>query len=155
MIQRIQSLYLFTIVILSGFTLLTPVANFVDLTKNLYYLLDYKGIYLVQPGGNIFESSTWALTAIATIIPIISLITIFSFKNRIKQIRFSVINMFLMIGYYIVLFIYVWFASERLNAEWSLRFATIFPLINLIINYLAMGAIGKDEKLVKSLDRIR
>lgn len=155
MIQRIQSLYLLTIVILSGFTLLTPVADFVNQAQGLHYLLGFKGIYLLQPKGNIFESSAWALAAIATIVPVISLITIFLYKNRINQIRLSVINMFLIIGYYILLFVYVWFASQRLNAEWSLRFATAIPLINLILNYLAMGAIGKDEKLVKSLDRIR
>ena len=155
MIQRIQSLYLLTIVILSGFTLLTPVADFVNQAQGLHYLLDFKGIYLLQPNGTIFESSAWALSAIATLIPIISLISIFLYKKRINQIRLSVINMLFMIGYYILLFIYVWFASQRLNAEWSLRFATIFPLINLILNYLAIGAIGKDEKLVKSLDRLR
>lgn len=155
MIQRIQSLYLLTIVILSGFTLLTPLADFLNQAEGLHYLLGFKGIYLIEPKGDIFESSAWALSAIATLVPIISFITLFSFKKRIKQIRLCVINMFLLIGYYVLLFIYVWFASQRLNAEWTLRFATVFPLINLIINYLAMGAIGKDEKLVKSLDRIR
>ncbi len=155
MIQRIQSLYLLVIVILSGFTLLLPVVDFVNAAEGLHYLLGFKGIYLVQETGSIFESSTWALSAIATLVPIISFISIFLYKNRINQIRLSVINMFLMIGYYILLLIFVWFASVRLNADWSLRFVIAFPLINLILNYLAMGAIGKDEKLVKSLNRIR
>lgn len=155
MIQRIQSLYLLTIVVLSGFTLLTPVADFVNQSSGMHYLLGFKGIYLLQSNSTSFVSSTWALSVISVLVPIISLYTIFLYKKRINQIRLSVINMFLMIGYYILLFIYVWFASQRLNADWSLRFATAFPLINLILNYLAMGAIGKDEKLVKSLDRIR
>lgn len=155
MIQRIQTLYLLVIVTLSGFTLFSPVADFVNQDLGLRYILDFKGLYLMQAKGNTFESSAWALTAITVLVPIISFITIFLYKNRINQIRLSVINMFLMIGYYILLFIYVWFASQRLNAEWSLRFMTAFPLINIVLNYLAMGAIGKDEKLVKSLDRLR
>ncbi|MEI8087548.1 MAG: DUF4293 domain-containing protein [Paludibacter sp.] len=155
MIQRIQTLYLLAIVILSAITFFSPVADFVNQLQGMHYVLDFKGIYLLQPKENVFVSSVWGLMAIAAIIPIVSLFTIFSFKNRIKQIRFSVLNMFFILGYYILLFIYVWFAGQRLNAEWTLRFVTAFPLINLILNYLAIGAIGKDEKLVKSLDRLR
>jgi len=155
MIQRIQTLYLLAIVILSGFTFFLPIADLVNQVQGLHYVLDFKGIYLLQPKGNIFISSVWGLMAIAAIVPIFSLWTIFSFKNRIKQLRLSVLNMFFILGYYVLLFIYVWFAGQRLNAEWTLRFVTAFPLINLVLNYLAIGAIGKDEKLVKSLDRLR
>jgi len=51
--------------------------------------------------------------------------------------------------------LYLWPACERLHADWHLRIIAAFPLINLILSYLAIGAIGKDEKLVKSLDRLR
>jgi len=36
-----------------------------------------------------------------------------------------------------------------------LRFVTALPLVCMILNYLAIGSIGKDEALVKSADRIR
>ena len=35
------------------------------------------------------------------------------------------------------------------------RIAIIFPLVALILDYLALRAIFKDETLVRSLDRIR
>ncbi len=155
MLQRIQTLYLLAIVILSGITFYLPVADLVNQASVLHYIVDFKGIYQVQTNGNIFDSGTWGLTVISAVIPVFALYTIFSYKNRIKQIRFSVLNMFFLLGYYVLLFIYIWFATQRLNAEWHLRFVTAFPLINLILNYLAIGAIGKDEKLVKSMDRIR
>jgi RsiW-degrading membrane proteinase PrsW (M82 family) len=155
MLQRIQTLYLLAIVILSGITFFMPAADLINQTNSLHYVIDFKGVYLLQTKGSIFDSSAWGFTAIAGIIPFISLYSIFQYKNRIKQIRFSVLNIFFMIGFYIILFIYLWLVGQRLNADWTIRYTTSFPLICLILNYLAIGAIGKDEKLVKSLNRVR
>ena len=155
MIQRIQTLYLLVIVILSAFVILSPVADLINGVDKLVYLLDIKGISLVQPTGNTVESRIWAFTLVSLIIPVLALITIFSFKNRLKQIRVTVINMIFMLSFYVFLALYLWPACERLHADWHLRIIAVFPLINLILSYLAIGAIGKDEKLVKSLDRLR
>jgi hypothetical protein len=156
MIQRIQSVYLFLIVILAGLTIGLPVASLINVKSNLLYLIDIRGISLIQPTGvAVFQSATSMLTTFAAVFGTISLIIIFSYKNRVKQIRLSVLNFLFMIGYYIALIIYIWMAYSSLSTEWHLRIATIFPIISMILNYLAIGAIGKDEKLVKSLDRIR
>jgi hypothetical protein len=155
MIQRIQSLYLLVIAIFSCFTVFSPTADLINVNENLHYLMDFKGISLIQTGINTFESSTWLLSAFGIIFGIIALITLFSFKNRIKQIRLSVVNMIFMIGYYIVLMVSVWVACSRLHTDWHLHLTTAFPLISLILNYLAIGAIGKDENLVKSTERLR
>jgi predicted neutral ceramidase superfamily lipid hydrolase len=155
MLQRIQTIYLLIIAILSGITLFFPVADLINTKDNLIYLVDIKGVTLIQQTGNVLVSTTWLLSAFAAVFGIIALITLFSYKNRVKQIRLSVINMLFMLGYYVLLVINIWSASKQLNAEWHLHFATVLPLISLILNYLAIGAIGKDEKLVKSLDRLR
>jgi len=155
MIQRIQTVYLLLIVIISGFIMFTPVADLISHATNLNYLVDFKGISLIKPTGNTLESNTWGLMTITAVVPIIALITIFSYKNRVKQIRLSVINMIFMVGYYLVLLSYLWPACVRLQADWHLHIAAVLPIINLILNFLAIGAIGKDENLVKSLDRLR
>jgi len=155
MIQRIQTVYLLVIVILSGFVLFSPLADLINKADNLIYLVDFKGISLVQPTGNIIESRIWALASVSAVVPILALITIFSYKSRLKQIRLSVINMFFMICFYIFMLLYLWPACERLHADWHLQIVTVFPLVNIILSILAIGAIGKDEKLVKSLDRLR
>lgn len=156
MIQRIQSVYLFLIVILAGLTIGLPVASLINVKSNLLYVIDIRGISLIQPtGAAVFQSATSMLTTFAAVFGTISLITIFSYKNRVKQIRLSVLNFLFMIGYYVALIIYIWIACSSLAAEWHLRFAAVLPIISMILNYLAIGAIGKDEKLVKSLDRIR
>jgi len=155
MIQRIQTIYLLGIVILSAFVILFPVADLISGVDGLVYLVDIKGISLVQATGDTIESRIWALTSVSVVIPILALRTIFSYKNRLKQIRLTVINMIFMLCFYVFLALYLWPACERLHAEWHLRIIAAFPLINLILSYLAIGAIGKDEKLVKSLDRLR
>ncbi len=155
MIQRIQTVYLLIIVLLSGFTIFLPLADLLNTSEGLTYLVNLKGIYLIQGAENIYQSSVWSLSMLTILIPVLSIVTIFSYKNRVKQIRLSVINMLVMIGFYVLLFLYLWLGSKNLNADWHLRTVCILPLINIILNYLAIGAIGKDEALVKSLDRIR
>jgi len=155
MIQRIQTVYLLAIVVLSGFVIFSPLADLLNKVDNLNYLVDFKGISLIQTTGNIIESRIWALTSVSMVVPILALIAIFSFKNRVKQIRLTVINMFFILCFYIFLVLYLWPACGRLHADWHLRIVTVFPLVNLILSYLAIGAIGKDEKLIKSMDRLR
>ena len=155
MIQRIQTVYLLVIVILSGFVIFSPLADLLNKADNLNYLVDFKGISLIQTTGNIIESRIWALTSVSMVVPILAMIAIFSFKNRVKQIRLTVINMFFILCFYIFLVLYLWPACGRLHADWHLRIVTVFPLVNLILSYLAIGAIGKDEKLIKSMDRLR
>ena len=155
MIQRIQTLYLLAIVILSGIVIFAPLADLVNSADKLLYTVDFRGVLLVKPTGIIQESTIWGLNTISMIVPVLALIAIFSYKNRIRQIRFCVINMIFMLAFYGFLAFEIWTACSRLHTDWHLRIPTVLPLINLILSYLAIGAIGKDEKLVKSLDRLR
>jgi ABC-type dipeptide/oligopeptide/nickel transport system permease subunit len=46
-------------------------------------------------------------------------------------------------------------ASKELGAELSFSWAIVLPIIALVLVFLAMKAIGKDEALIRSIDRIR
>ncbi len=155
MIQRIQTVYLSAIVILMAITIFNPIVSFVNEKDSLFYMLDFKGISQIKNNVSVIESTTWGLTSVSVVISILTLITIFSFKNRLKQIRLSVINLFLTLIYYLLLIFYIWTACTRLNTDWHLHLVSLFPLLCSILIYLAIGAIGKDEKLVKSLNRLR
>jgi len=61
----------------------------------------------------------------------------------------------LLAGYYGLLFIYLWQVGNILNAKWYLEIVTAFPLVCVVLTVLAIRAIGKDEALIKSLNRIR
>lgn len=155
MIQRIQTVYLLIIAILATCTFFLPVATIYDPAELLLYPLSYKGFTVTIDGITETIVHTWMLTIISAIIPIIALITIFLYKKRVLQIRLSFINMVLMLGYYGILFIYLWQAAKQWDAEWSLNIVAAFPLVCIILNYLAIRAIGKDQALIKSLNRLR
>lgn len=156
MIQRIQSVYLVIIAILAALTLALPLADLINSATNQNYLIDIRGISLIKPTGEaVLQSTTWTMTSFALVVGVLAIISLFSFKKRQKQIRLCVMNFVFMIAYYIIMVIYIWIACSQLETDWHLRFTVILPLISMILNYLAIGAIGKDEKLVKSLDRLR
>lgn len=156
MIQRIQTLYLFVIVVLSLITLFSPIAGFQNLESAELYRLNYQGLFLIDSNiGELFRTSTWMLTSLMVIVPLICLIVIFLFRKRILQIRLIIFSLVLMAGFYALLFIYLWQFGKVLNATWYLEIVSAFPLINIILSVLSIRAIGKDEALVKSLKRIR
>jgi uncharacterized membrane protein len=130
-------------------------ADLVNNDEAVRYILNFKGIIKIQDAGNLFVENVWALTALSALIPAVSLISIFLFKKRVLQIRLTFFNIVLMAGYYGLLFIYLWIAGERYHAEWFLSIVTAFPLVNIVLSFLVIRAIGKDEALIKSLNRLR
>lgn len=155
MIQRIQTLYLLMAVVFSTITLFSPVAGLQNAQNAAIYELSYQGLYLLSSSGNSLMANTWLLTAMMVIIPILSFITIFLFKKRLLQIRLIFFNMVMMAGYYGILFIYLWQLGKSLEATKFLEIVSAFPLVCIVLNFLAIRAIGKDEALIKSLNRIR
>jgi hypothetical protein len=98
------------------------------------------------------------IIALAAIVP---LVTIFSYKKRLLQIRLCAVEIVLLLGSLIFMGIY-YYLSNRISSELglqvhitSIRIAVIFPIVSLILTYMASRAIFKDEMLVRSLDRIR
>ena len=152
MIQRIQTLYLIAIVALMAAAIFTPLAYFAAGAVE-YKLYDFE-----LQGGELSESTLYMgiIVALAAILPFI---TIFLFKNRMLQIRLCAVELVLLIGAQIFMAIYYYLSNRMFsNLEFhtqGLHIAIIFPLVALILDYLALRAIFRDEALVRSLDRIR
>jgi len=155
MIQRIQTVYLLLVVVLSAVTLFSVQAGFVGNTDTAQYILNFKGIFKVLDGVPVFVQNVWALTAMSVLTPLIAFATIFLFKKRFLQIRLLIVNVVLLAGYYGLLFIYLWQAGKVLDAKWYLEMVSAFPLVSIVLTVLAIRAIGKDEALIKSLNRLR
>lgn len=155
MIQRIQSLYMLIISVLSILMIFNPVAGLYNNLLGVQYELTFKGLMQLNINSQTLLVNSWALSVITALIPVLSFLIIFLFKNRLLQIRLSFINIVLMAGYYGILFIYLWQFGKLLDAEWFLKVIASFPLINIILNFMAIRAIGKDIALLKSLNRIR
>lgn len=150
MLQRIQSLYLLLAAAGMLVSVAAPLATFFFNTDVV--VLEAMGIYL---NGNLTDS-TWGLFTIGLTSSILALITIFLYKNRMIQIRLSVFNAVLMLGFYLYFgfIIYKVFPMENLSFN-KIGFGAIMPIISIIFTILAIRKIGADEALVQSLNRLR
>ena len=155
MIQRIQSLYLLCIVALMAAVLFTPLAYFVAGTE-VYELFAFS---LKAEGSAQAGQSTIYMGFIVALATVLPLVTIFLFKNRMLQIRLCAVELVLLAGAEIFMAIYYYLSNRMFSMmefhTQGFRIAIIFPIVALILDYLALRAIFKDEALVRSLDRIR
>ena len=90
---------------------------------------------------------------------LVPLVTIFLFKRRLVQIRLCAVELVLLIGAGAMMGIYFYlcnryFADSEFYSH-TLKISLVFPLVCLVFDLLALRAIFRDEKLVRSLDRIR
>jgi hypothetical protein len=78
---------------------------------------------------------------------------IFGYKKRIRQIRFLVFTILLMLGLFGMFFFFTYYTFK--DAQISFKISAAFPWVAIILDYLAIRSIGKDEALIRSIDRIR
>ena len=143
MIQRIQSLYLLIVTALLIAAMCLPMGYFIDTTGEHPFKalgIDVNGTF----------QSTWGIFGILMLSALVAFATIFLYKNRMLQIRMSIFNSLLLVGYYIA-FVAFYFA---LKSDANL-FRIGWALVSIVLNVLAIRAIGRDEVMVKAADRLR
>lgn len=147
MIQRIQTIYIFIAAVLVALLLKL---NFAELAVNgELYIFNAKGII---SGEQVLFNGLPILGFIG-LITLLHLIVIFLYKKRILQIRMLGFTMILLLGLVGVMLYFLYAAYD--NAEVVFKVPMVFPVIAFILDYLAIRAIGKDEALIRSLNRIR
>ncbi|MBR4704985.1 MAG: DUF4293 domain-containing protein [Paludibacteraceae bacterium] len=149
MIQRIQTLYLLAVVALGIALLWLPVVQLVTPVETELQVWE-----LCALGGAPLQG-LWGLTLTTALIPLLALVDIFLFKKRLVQARLNIFTVFLCLGYYGVLAIYIWQAKLALGTEWHILPWASFPLVCLVLIMMATRRILKDEALVRAADRIR
>lgn len=152
MIQRIQSVYLLIVALLMGSIFIYPFAELLGANGQLF-IINFNGLSIEN------EEGMYLLTIPPMILLIlivsISFLSIFLYKKRVIQMRINFINLMLMLGYLGLNYYYIQNFSKQLDGIVSYQVTAIFPIISAILTYLAIRAIGKDEALIRSMDRIR
>ena len=89
-------------------------------------------------------------TAIATY-------TIFLYRNRKLQALFCLFNALLVVGWYVCYFVVSQTVGDKSWGAVDFRpnWSAVFPAIAFILYLMARSAINADERLVRSMDRIR
>lgn len=147
MIQRIQTVYLFISALLIASLMKLKLAD-LYVNEELYTFFAngiYNGEKLVFNGISIF--------ILVCIITVLHFAAIFLYKKRLVQIRILVFTLVLLVGLFGLFFFFSYMGFE--GAKAAFKIPVVFPIIALILDYLAIRAIGKDEALIRSLNRIR
>ena len=152
MIQRIQTFYL------SVAAILIMLLGFIEMASISVgnEIFSFNLLKLTEAAENGMTRTNLELIILGAAIVLIEFFIIFKFKNRVLQMRLSTYNIILMLGL-------VGLSWWKINSAFSdidgvvvaYRISMAFPIVGVILNYLAIRSIGKDEALVRSVDRIR
>jgi hypothetical protein len=170
MIQRKQSVYLFFAAAILSVTYFFPLAAFIGEANSLV-LYVYKVISLV-PDLQV-ELSPYFILPMFTIVSLVvmmSLVTIFIFKNRRIQlllVRFMLLLLLIYIGVFFFYYVDVLsnlsggvaaYPNALIIPSTEIQIPTIVflvPLISAVLLLMASRGIISDEKLIRSTDRLR
>ena len=138
MIQRIQSVFLLLCAGVLGLNFLFPFASSNTTTQKYYE----DGVF------NVLDSSLILGLNSASILLI--LIILFLYKNRAAQIKSSILG-FALIGALMGSLLY----EITQMTDYAFQLGCVTPLVAVLLLILAFVNIRKDDKLVKSMDRLR
>jgi len=141
MIQRIQSIFLLLAAISFGLLFVVPLA--LSNTATTQFLAD-----------KVYDISDHPVLLALTIIGILlSVLALFSFRNRKKQLRTG--YLIIVVAILLPVAAYLLFLNESATAEPEEQAGMLLPAVAIVFTVVANFFIRKDEKLVKSMDRLR
>ncbi len=86
---------------------------------------------------------------------LLALITIFLFRNRKAQMRLTITTMVLILAAVLVAGVLLSQDVPELTFDFAIGIGTFLPILALILTGIAYRLIKKDDKLVRSMDRLR
>lgn len=156
MIQRKQTLFLILAVIACVLGLFLPIGSIQPKgmgTDSLVYNLG-----VVSGDGGISVSSTCIpLFLLLSVTAVLSLATIFLYKNRKLQMSLCSVAL-LFNGLWYVDYVLMFFGIipvPEIDGAMRLQFASCLPFVSLVLIAMAKKGVSDDEKLVRAADRIR
>lgn len=147
MIQRIQSVFLLLVTVIAVLLFFIPVEIYSSAKEVFSYTLLPFG---VKEGTS---PIIYGLFAANTGVIVVSILCIFQYKNRKKQLKTSRMLMLLAGMEVGLLFAFSIYSKE--GYEKTYNWTAYLPLAMIVFALLAGIFIKKDEELVRSADRIR
>lgn len=147
MIQRIQTVYLLLAALLGGFiSVYNPNLWRARLVNNTYHYFNGQSSYLYF--------------TLLMIIIALAAVCIFLFKKRPLQFRLTVINVLVTLALISLQYLKIkseaaQFQDTQMLASATYLPAAFLPVVILVLLFLAARGIYKDQRLVRSLDRLR
>lgn len=158
MIQRIQSVFLLLLALamlgaaaLPLWTKTDPLTH-ASLTLTAFNL--YRG---PSPDAGGLVASAWPIGTLALTAAATAIYAIFQYRRRSVQLLVCSLNLLLIVATLGAAFLYSSRADAMLNVKMEGHYLAGFylPTLALVLNLLASRYIRQDERLVRSMDRLR
>lgn len=98
-----------------------------------------------------YSWASWPLLATLVVSTLVSLVNIFLFRRRKLQASLCLLSIVLLVAWYVTLAI----LPQTSGANIELGIPAVLPALSILFIFMARKGIVADEKLVRSLDRIR
>lgn len=156
MIQRIQSLYLLLITILSALIFVFPLYG-AEMAGSLLSV-NFSEAQLLADGGVVDSSSHPYVMLAAIVVGLLALLVVFLFGKRGLQMKLArllglLATVLLVAMFYAVEDGKALAANQEVLGNYGV--ACYLPIGMIILSFLASRAIMKDEAMVRSADRLR
>jgi hypothetical protein len=152
MIQRIQSVYLLLVIILSVLFFTGTLYQFTDPAGQVI-VCRFTGAYIEN--GNILQGRDMLIMVLPVTITVLTAASIFLYNKRRIQSRIVALVLMLDIIFTCILAAHLIHKGGNGFSTPVPSYRSLIPVINIIILLLALRGIRKDQELVKSYDRIR
>lgn len=167
MLQRIQTIFMTIAAISMALVLFFPIweksdGNF-EAEKREYVIMNaFELRYEQRTSANdmtelLGSQSTLPLSIGAGLSALVMLISIVQYKNRMTQVKLNALFSLLSAATFVGIYLYISKANALFDPEIFGTFLIGFylPIVAMLNNFIANRFIRKDEKLVRSMDRIR
>ena len=180
MIQRIQTLWLALSALCMALCFITPAAKYTYFDANLNQTTRAQLELLPKENPAMLDQiaaresvvdfsqkashfPTWPLIVEALVVIVFAVVSIFLFKNRVRQGNFVMVGFLVNLSYIFMLFFWAvddyayavkgYMHLRDLSVTWAL--GAYLPIASLAFLFLASRAIRKDEEKVRAADRLR
>lgn len=155
MIQRKQTLFLLFSGILMLLMVFLSIAKVT--TSDMVYSMNATGFE--DLAGEVIMP-TWGLFGLTILIVLLSFVAIFLYTKRVLQMRITIFNLLLKLGFFALVFVYRFSFTEtiidsNMDRSFSVTLWLALPIVAMIFDYLAYRGIAVDERTIRFMDRLR
>jgi hypothetical protein len=155
--QRIQSAYLlvFAIIFASWAVMKLPVGRVADFSDSVQ-----QAAISTSLSDGVYQVDDHSMLLVVVLMgAILAIATVFLYRNRPLQSKMSTVLLFICLLSGILAFYFIYrdlqLVKELTQVQFSPTYGAFVPMVGIILAFMARRSIEKDEKLVRSMDRLR
>ena len=108
-------------------------------------------LFFCHKAGDVFYTDYWPYLVLLIVTGFLQVMALTTFKHRVFQMRTAVLSAIILIG------LQGWLVYDFISTHNNPVFhiSAVFPIVAVILDFLAARSILADELLVRSADRLR